>query len=81
VAKTDRPPFDLVMMFRINYLQQWFGLSDLQAEEALFETGFYPAFVGIIETQRIPDRINILRFRYLLEGHTLSPRISQVIST
>lgn len=38
VAKTGRPPFDLAMMLRVHCLQQWFGLSDLGAEEALFET-------------------------------------------
>ena len=81
VAKTDRPPFDLAMIFRINWLQQWFGLFDLGAEEAVFEIGLYRAFDGIIGTQRIPDRVNILRFRYLLEVHHLSPRILQVINT
>jgi IS5 family transposase len=40
VAKTGRPPFDLALMLRIHRLQQWFGLSDLGAEEALFETRF-----------------------------------------
>ena len=54
VAKTGRPPFELAMMLRLHCLQQWFGLSDLGAEEALFETGFYRDFVGISGTQRIP---------------------------
>jgi IS5 family transposase len=80
VAKTGRPPFDLAMMLRIHCLQQWFGLSDLGAEEALFETSFYRAFVGISGTQRIPDRVSILRFRHLLEEHELSPRILQIIN-
>ena len=80
VAKTGRPPFDLAMMLRIHCLQQWFGLSDLGAEEALFKTGFYRAFVGISGTQRIPDRVSILRFRHLLESHELSPQILQVIN-
>jgi len=80
VAKTGRPPFDLAMMLRIHCLQQWFGLSDLGAEEALFETSFYRDFVGISGTQRIPDRVSILRFRHLLEEHELSPRILQVIN-
>ena len=79
VAKTGRPPFDLAMMLRIHCLQQWFGLSDLGAEEALFETGFYRDFAGISGTQRIPDRVSILRFRHLLEAHELSPKILQVI--
>ena len=53
---------------------------DLGAEEALFETSFYPDFVGISGTQRIPDRVSILRFRHLLEKHDLSPKILQVIN-
>ena len=80
VARTRRPSFALAMMLRIYYLQQWFGVSDLGAEEALFETGFYRAFVGISGTQRIPDRVSILRFRHLLEEYELSPRILQVIN-
>ena len=80
VAKTGRPPFDLAMMLRIHCPQQWFGLSDLGVEEALFETGFYRDFPGISGTQRIPDRVSILRFRHLLETHELSPKILQVIN-
>ena len=79
-AKTGRPPFDLAMMLRIHCLQQWFGLSDLGAEEALFETSFYCAFVGISGTQHIPERVSILRFRHLLEEDELSPKILQVIN-
>lgn len=80
VAKTRRPPFDLALMLRIHCLQQWFDLSDLGAEVALFETSFYRDFVGISGTQRIPDRVSILRFRHLLEEHALSPRVLQDIN-
>ena len=80
LAKTGRPPFDLAMMLRIHCLQQWFGLSDLGAEEALFETSFLRDFVGISGTERIPDRVSILRFRHLLEEHELSPKILAVIN-
>lgn len=80
VAKTGRPPFDLEMMLRIHCLQQWFGLSDLAAEEALFEMSIYRDFVGLSGTDPIPDRVSILRFRHLLEEHGLSPRILQIIN-
>jgi len=80
VATTGRPPFELAMMLRIHCLQQWFGLSDLGAEEALFETSFYRSFVGISGTDRIPDRVSILRFRHLLEEHDLGAKILQVIN-
>ena len=80
VAKTGRPPFELAMMLRIHCLQQWFGLSDLGAEEALFEASYLRDFVGLSGTQRIPDRVSILRFRHLLEAHNLSPKILEVIN-
>ena len=80
LAKTSRPPFDLAMMLRIHCLQQWFGLSDMGAEEALFETGFYRDFVGISGTEPIADWVSILRFRHSLEEHNLSPKILQVIN-
>ena len=80
VARTGCPPFDLAMMLRIHCLQQWFGLSDLGAEEALFETGFYRTFVGISGAQRIPERVSILRSRHLLEAQELSPKILQVVN-
>ena len=80
VAKTGRPPFGLEMMLRIHCLQQWFGLSDLAAEEALFEMVIYRDFCGLSGTDRIPDRVSILRFRHLLERHGLSPRILHIIN-
>ena len=80
VGKTGRPPFDLEMMLRIHCLQQWFGLSDLAAEEALFEMPIYLDFCSLCGTHRIPDRVSILRFSHLLEGHGLSPRILQIIN-
>ena len=38
------------MMLRIHCLQQWFGQSDLGAEEALIETTIYRDFVGLAGT-------------------------------
>ena len=79
-AQTGRPPFELETMLRIHFLQQWFGLSDLAMEEALFETALYREFVGISGAQRIPDRVSILRFRHLLEEHQLAPQILAVVN-
>ena len=46
----------------------------------MFETSFYRDFASISGTQRIPDRVSMLRFRHLLETHELSPKILQVIN-
>jgi transposase, IS5 family len=65
------------MMLRIHCLQQWFGLPDLAAQEALSEMSIYHDFVGLSCTDRIPDRVSILGFRHLLEEHSLrSPATS-----
>ena len=79
-AKTGRPPFELETMLRIHFIQQWFGLSDLAMEEALFETALYREFVGLSNVERIPDRVSILRFRHLLEEHQLAEQILATVN-
>jgi len=81
VAATGRPPFAHETMLRIHFLQQWFGLSDLAMEEALFETPLYRDFAGFSGTERIPDRVSILRFRHLLEEHQLSIQILATVNS
>jgi len=86
VATTGRPPFAHGTMLRIHFLQQWFGLSDLAMEEALFETPLYRDFAGLSGSERIPDRVSILRFgktlspRHLLEEHQLSIQIQATVN-
>ena len=81
-AKTGRPAFELETVLRIHFVQQWFGLSDLAMEEALFATELYRDFVGLSSVERIPDRVGILRFRRLLEEHHLAKQIlATVIAT
>ena len=79
-AKTGRPPFALETMLRIHFLQQWFGLSDMGMEEALFDTPLYRQFSGLGSADRIPDRVSILRFRRLLEEHQLAPQMLTAVN-
>ena len=81
VATTGRPPFAHETMLRIHFLQQWFGLSDLAMEEALFEVSLYRDFAGLSSAERIPDRVSILRFRHLLEEHQLSIQILATVNS
>lgn len=67
-------------MLRIHFLQQWFGLSDQAMEDALFEVPMYREFVDLSGTDRIPDRVSILRFRHLLEEHQLSIQILAAVN-
>lgn len=79
-AKTGRPSFELVTRLRIHFLQQWFGLSDLAIEEALFETALYREFAGLSSVERIPNRVSILRFRHMLEENQLAEQILATVN-
>ena len=76
VARTGRPPFAHETMLRIHFLQQWFGLSDLAMEEAMFETPLYRDFTGLSSAERIPDRVSILRFRNTNSACRYWPRLT-----
>jgi len=60
-------------MFKIHFMQQWFGLSDPAMEEALWETPLLRDFAAIsLDFEGVPDETTILKFRHLLEKHELS---------
>ena len=53
----DRPPFGAQVMLRTHFLQQWFGLSDVAMEEALFDVPLYRQFTGLGGMNCLPDPI------------------------
>ena len=68
-----RRPYPLQSMLRIYFLQQWYGLSDPGAEEALYDSHAMRLFVGVdLSDHAIPDETTILNFRHLLEKHELT---------
>jgi IS5 family transposase len=68
-----RPPLGLEKMLRIYFLQQWFDLSDPQAEDSIYDSESMRRFVGIeLGEDTVPDETTILRFRHLLERHNLT---------
>jgi IS5 family transposase len=71
-----RPPMPLERMLRVYFMQQWFNLSDPQAEDALYDIEPMRRFAGIeLAEDAIPDESTILRFRHLLEQHQLTKAI------
>ena len=71
-----RPRKDLELMLRVYFLQQWFNLSDPQAEESLYDSESMRRFAGIeLGHTALPDESTILRFRHLLEQHQLTRAI------
>jgi len=79
-GRTGRPPFSLLTMLRIHFMQQWFTLSDPGMEEAFFDTPLYREFAQLEEFGRLPDESTILRFRHRLEKHKLAEQILATVN-
>lgn len=81
-AGKGRQPHPLGRMLRIYFMQNWFNLSDPQAEDALYDMESMRRFAGIeLAEETIPDESTILRFRHLLEKHQLTEQIFAEIRT
>lgn len=57
------PGYPPIAMFKISLLQQWYGLSDPAAEEALADRLSFRRFCGFPLDQKTPDHMSIWRFR------------------
>jgi IS5 family transposase len=75
-----RPPHELERMLRIYFLQQWFNLSDPQAEDTIYDSESMRRFARVeLGDDKIPDESTILRFRHLLERHHLTEAIFEAV--
>jgi len=75
-AGGGRPPMPLELMLRIYFMQQWFNLSDPQAEDSLHDIESMRRFAKLeLGDNKIPDESTILGFRHLLEKHNLTKSI------
>jgi IS5 family transposase len=62
-SNTGRPAYDPVFMFKILLLQQWFNLSDPQAEAQINDRISFKIFLGMDITDTGPDETTICNFR------------------
>lgn len=80
-GKRGRPPTPLERMLRIYFLQQWYGLADEALEDAIYDSQAMRDFVGVdLSIESVPDATTLLRFRHLLERHSLTQRIFEEIN-
>jgi IS5 family transposase len=80
-AGRGRQPLGLEKMLRIYFLQQWFNLSDPQAEDAIYDSESMRRFARVeLGDEVVPDESTILRFRHLLEQHGLTTGIFAAIA-
>jgi transposase, IS5 family len=76
-----RQPLGLEKMLRIYFLQQWFNLSDPQAEDAIYDSESMRRFARVeLGEEVVPDESTILRFRHLLEQHRLTKAIFDAVA-
>jgi hypothetical protein len=79
-AGRGRQPLGLEKMLRIYFLQQWFNLSDPQAEDAIYDSEAMRWFARVeLGDDVVPDETTILRFRHLLEQHRLTAAIFETV--
>ena len=74
-AAEGRPAYPPLVMFRCLLLQQRYGLSDLELEEALADRLSFRRFARIALDQEVPDHSTICRFRAQLAARRLGERL------
>ena len=76
-----RRPLPLETMLRVYFLQQWFDLSDPQAEDMLYDSEAMRRFARVeLGEDTVPDESTILRFRHLLERHELTAAMFEAVT-
>ena len=66
-----RRPIPALVMLRIYFMQQWYGLSDPGMEDSLYDVESMRRFAGV-GLDAIPDETTICKFRHFLERHGLT---------
>ena len=61
--KGGRPPFDIVMMFKILVLERLYNMSDDQAEFQINDRRSFMRFLGLESYDTVPDAKTIWKFR------------------
>ena len=69
------PAYPPRAMFKIALLQQWYGLSDPGAEEAVRDRLSFRCFCGIPRDEETPDHSSIWRFRQRIDKLGLSEKL------
>jgi IS5 family transposase len=74
-GEVGAPPYPALLMFKALLLQQWYGLSDPELEEALTDRLSFRRFIGLGTEQAGPDHSTLWRFRQTLEQAVLARQL------
>ena len=71
-AGNGRPPVGLERILRMYFIANWFNLSDVACEDALYDIEAFRDFCEFdLGNERIPDATTLMNFRHLLEQNDL----------
>jgi IS5 family transposase len=71
ISNGGRPAYDSLVLFRIEMLRTWYGLSDGDVEDQVNDRVSFSRFAGISLEDVVPDSTTICRFRNLLVSANL----------
>ncbi len=75
-GKRGRRPIEIETMLRMYLLQNWFNLSDVGIEEAVYASYAMRKFMRLdFMIQQVPDSTTLLHFRHLIEKHLIGEKI------
>lgn len=63
---TGRPCYDCMVLFRIELMRTWYGLSDGEIEEQVNDRLSFSRFAGLGMDDEVPDSTTLCRFRNAL---------------
>jgi IS5 family transposase len=70
-----RPSYPPLTMLKCLLLQQWYGLSDAELEEAVSDRLSFRKFAGLALDEEVPDHTTYCRFRQELVKHGVAEKV------
>lgn len=65
-SNAGRPPIDCVLMFKVLFLQRYYGLGDHEIEYQIVDRTSFRRFLGIETVADVPDEKTVWKYRELL---------------
>jgi transposase, IS5 family len=79
-GRMGAPAYPALAVFRALLLQQWYGLSDPQLEDALADRLSFRRFLGVSLAEKTPDHTTLWRFRERLAQSGLAEKAFALIT-
>ena len=75
-GRRGRKPHPLPQMLRMFMIRSWFGLSDTQTENAVYDSYSMKNFLGLYfsTNEQVPDATTLYKFRRILKAHGLDEK-------